>query len=171
MRRRNPTLRILTSTNGMRLDTDAKREAALLADEVLFSIDGVSTPMVRKYQRGGDFDQAYENMRQLVEYRDARGLRLPRILWKYVVFRWNDRKVDIGRALELARDAGVDGLQFTFARSPWYGISWRFFLGSTFRKLGERGGWRFRNVWLRQPTADAGMRNPAIPKGSIPTSV
>ena len=154
VRQHNPTIKILISTNGVHVDTDAKREAALLADDVLFSLDGVTTPMVQKYQRGGDFDRAYENLRRLVEYRDTRGLSRPRIFWKYVVFRWNDRRADIERAVALARDAGVDCLQFTFARSPWHGISWRFFLTATFRNLGERDGWRFRNVWLREPSDD-----------------
>lgn len=148
LRHRNPSMTVLSSTNGLLLDNDPKREAALLLDELLFSIDGVSTPMVQRYQRGGDFDRSYENMRRLVEYRDARGLRRPAIVWKYVVFRWNDRPEDIARALQLAREARVDRLQLIFARNPWYAMSWRFFLSKAFR-VWKRTNWRCRDILLR----------------------
>jgi len=151
LRQHNPQMEILISTNGLLVDTDEKREAALLADHVLFSIDGLDTPMVRRYQRGGDFDRAYENLRNLVRFRNERALARPCIYWKYVVFRWNDRPATIRRAIDLARQAGVDCLQFTFARNPVGGISWRFLLSPRFRSLGVGGGWRFRNVWFREP--------------------
>jgi pyruvate-formate lyase-activating enzyme len=154
LRRSNPAMKILLSTNGLLIDSDAKREAALLVDDLLFSIDGVSTPMVRRYQRGGDFDRAYANMKRVVDYRDVRGLRRPQIVWKYVVFRWNDRPADVARAVELAREAGVDCLQFVFARNPWYAMSWRFFTSKAFRTRGQRSGWRCRDVWLRRPPKD-----------------
>jgi MoaA/NifB/PqqE/SkfB family radical SAM enzyme len=137
IRRHNPRIKILTSTNGLLINTDEKREAALLVDQVLFSIDGVTTPMVRRYQRGGDFDQAYRNLKDLVDFRDRRGLDSPRIEWKYVVFRWNDSRADIRRAIDLARQAGVDAIQFSFARTPLYGISLPFLFSPFFGKLGR----------------------------------
>ena len=148
VRQQNPEIEILVSTNGMLLDTDEKREAALLASHILFSIDGIDTPMLRRYQRGGDFDRSYRNMKDLVEFRNARGLTRPRIDWKYVVFRWNDRPRDIERAIELAREAGVDSIQFTFARTPAHGISWRWLLTPYFRRLGNPDGPRGRVVPL-----------------------
>jgi pyruvate-formate lyase-activating enzyme len=136
IRRHNPQIKILTSTNGLLIDTDEKREAALLVDHVLFSIDGVTTPMVRRYQRGGDFDKAFKNLTDLVAFRNRRGRRAPRIEWKYVVFRWNDSPTDIHRAIELAQEAGVDAIQFLFARTPVYGISLPFLFSPRLRKLG-----------------------------------
>ena len=161
LRQHNPQMEILISTNGLLVDTDDQREAALLADHVLFSIDGIDTAMVRRYQRGGDFDRAYENMRRLVDVRNGRGLGRPCIYWKYVVFRWNDRPATIRRAIELARQAGVDCLQFTFARNPLWGISWRFLLSPWFRSLGTGGGWRFRNVWFSEPVEIGSYPRPA----------
>ncbi|MEN6405956.1 MAG: radical SAM protein [Thermoguttaceae bacterium] len=148
LRLRNPSMHLLSSTNGLLLDTDPKREAALLLDELLFSIDGVSTPMVNRYQRGGDFDRSYENMRRLVEYRDAQGLRRPTIVWKYVVFRWNDHAEDVALALQLARAAHVDRLQLVFARNPWHAMSWRFFTSKAFRTW-KCTNWRCRDIELR----------------------
>jgi len=149
LRRLNPEMELLTSTNGVLLDSDEKRRAAMLVDDILFSIDGISTEMVRRYQRGGDFDRAYANLAGLVRHRDARGLASPRIQWKYVVFRWNDRPSYARRAIELAREAGADAIQFVFARTPAYGISWRFLALPFYRRLGVRDGWRTRCVWLR----------------------
>jgi pyruvate-formate lyase-activating enzyme len=136
IRRHNPHIKILTTTNGLLINTDEKREAALLVDHILFSIDGVTTPMVRRYQRGGDFDKAYKNLKDLVDFRNRRGLASPRIEWKYVVFRWNDSRADIHRAIELAQQAGADAIQFLFARTPLYGISLPFLFSPFFRRLG-----------------------------------
>lgn len=147
LRQLNPTMRLFTSTNGLALDTDAKREAALLLDEMVISLDGVDTAMVRRYQRGGDFDRAYENLRAMAAYRDARGRRRPTILWKYVLFRWNDAPATVRRAIALAEAAGVDGLQLTSSRTPLRGVSWRFHLSPFYRRLAPRQG-RFRHVWL-----------------------
>lgn len=140
IRRYNPDMRIYCSTNGILLDNDDKREAALLMDDVIFSIDGVDTQTVRRYQKGGDFDAAYQRMKELVEFRDARGLSKPRISWRYVVFNWNDRPEELERAQELARAAGVDDLDLEFASTPIYGYSWRARLHPYFRQLGEPEG-------------------------------
>ncbi|MGQ9574268.1 MAG: radical SAM protein [Thermoguttaceae bacterium] len=157
----NPELEILISTNGLLLDSDEKRKAALLADEILFSIDGISTRMVRQYQRGGDFDRAYRNLAELVRFRDRHGRRTPRIHWKYVVFRWNDKPAWIRRAIELARNAGADCIQFVFARTPVYGISWRFLVFGFFRRLGVSDSWRWRYVWLRGDRSGGSGRFPS----------
>jgi MoaA/NifB/PqqE/SkfB family radical SAM enzyme len=152
LRKHNPHLRIIVSTNGLLVDTPEKREAALLTDDICFSIDGTSTPIVRRYQRGGDFDRAYQNLRHFVTFRNGRGLTKPLIQWKYVVFRWNDSRRDIEQAIELAREAGVDSINFTFARTPLHGISLRFFFSPFFRRLGAAGGlrWRMRIVRFSQ---------------------
>jgi MoaA/NifB/PqqE/SkfB family radical SAM enzyme len=148
LRKYCPNIRILTSTNGLLVDCDDRREAALLLDEILFSIDGINTPMVRRYQRGGDFERSYENLKALVAYRNRRRATKPRIVWKYVVFRWNDRRADIERAIALARQAGADAIQFFFARNPAHAISLPFLFSRYFRRLGRPRGWRCRVVEL-----------------------
>ncbi len=143
----NPGLKIVISTNGGVLDSDRKREAALLADHVFFSIDGPDTGTLRKYQAGGCFETAYGNMKDLVRYRAGQRQSRPVIEWKYVLFNWNDRRRMIDRALELAREAGVDAISFWPTRSPWRGISWRYRLLPRFRRLGE-ANWKGREVRL-----------------------
>jgi hypothetical protein len=129
IRRINPGVWITTSTNGMLLDSDEKREAALLLDEMQFSIDGISQRMANKYQRGMDFERTRRNLKALVEYRDSRGATRPAITWKYLLFSWNDRRLYLRQAIEMAREAGADRVLFEPTWSPLYGISLRYRLG------------------------------------------
>ena len=63
-----------------------KRDAALLCENICFSIDGPNEEILQKYQRGGSFNKSYNNMKKLVEYRNSKGLKKPIIEWKYVLF-------------------------------------------------------------------------------------
>jgi hypothetical protein len=132
-----------TSTNGMMIDSDEKREAALLVDRMQISLDGIDQAMAARYQRGIDFAHAYRNMKSLVDYRDTRGLARPQIIWKYLLFWWNDHRQHLQTALELGRQAGVDEMLFEKTVSPYYGISWRYYLG-LLDNLGEKVAEGFR---------------------------
>jgi len=132
----NPGITINTSTNGVLLSTDAQREAALLFDHIQVSLDGMDQQTASRYQRNTDFDRVYENMKQLVAYRDERGLQRPRIIWKYLLFRWNERRKQMLAAVDLARAANVDELWFERTVSPFYGLPWRSYLGFN-RDIGE----------------------------------
>ena len=112
LRRKNPNCRIVISTNGIILNSDARREAALSASHIFFSIAGISDPMLKKYEHFGSYDKAYANMKALVDYRNARGLTLPLLEWKYLLFNWNDHPRTIASAIELAKAAGVDAISF-----------------------------------------------------------
>ena len=148
LRRHNPILHIEVGTNGLLLEGPERQEAALLLDGIHFSIDGVTDRMVRKYQKGGSFAAAYRNMAELVASRDSKGLRRPRIEWKYVLFRWNDKERHVRMAVELAKQAKVDVISFWPARSPVYGISWRYHVRGYFGNIG-RPSWKGREVVLR----------------------
>ena len=39
----------------------------------------------------GSFEKAYDAMKKMVAYRDARGLKQPLLEWKYLLFNWNDQ--------------------------------------------------------------------------------
>ena len=129
LREVNPSFWINTSTNGQYIDSDDKREAALLMDRIHISLDGVDQRMVNRYQRGLDFEAVYHNMKALVEYRDARGRRSPTIIWKYLLFRWTESRRHVLRAVEMARAAGVDRIEFDKTVSPFYGMPIRSYLG------------------------------------------
>jgi pyruvate-formate lyase-activating enzyme len=136
IRTENPTINIAMSTNGVLLDNDEKRKAALLCDHLCFSIDGIDDMTLQKYQRGGDFEKAYKNMKKLVDYRNQFGLEKPTIEWKYLLFNWNDKRRMILKAVEMAKEANIDIVSFWPTRMPVYGISWRYYLDGFYKNIG-----------------------------------
>lgn len=151
----NPELSIKISTNGLLLNTDEKREAALLVDSVAFSIAGIDEDTMQKYQRGGSFSKVYANLKRLVEYREHSGRTVPAIEWKYILFNWNDHETMINRAIELAKEARVDLISFWPTRHPISGISWRYYLKGSYRTLGES---RYGGRTVRFTRPDAALR-------------
>lgn len=143
----NPDIDMYISTNGIYVNNDNKRDAALLLNTVTFSIDGITNEMVNKYQRQSDFTVAYNNMKDLVAYRNGQRKTRPHIEWKYVLFHWNDKKKYIVRAIEMARNAGVDSISFWPTMSPVYGISLRYYLIPFYRRLGVKS-WKGREVFF-----------------------
>lgn len=154
LREKNPDCRIVISTNGIILNTDVKRQAAMYASHILFSIAGVSDEMLKKYERLGSFEKAYANLKALVAYRNAKGLEKPYIEWKYLLFNWNDRRRWIDQAIEMARAAKVDFISFWPTQNPFYGWSYRYRLGM----LNDIGvaSWKGREVDLRSVEARTG---------------
>jgi len=151
LRKKNPDCRIVISTNGIILNTDVKREAALYASQILFSIAGIDEEMVRKYEKLGSFDRAFGNMKALVKYRNARGLAKPVLEWKYLLFNWNDRSATIRRAIQMAKEAGVDIISFWPTNNPFYGYSFRYRLGGL-NRVGVKC-WKGREVDFRSAPA------------------
>ena len=147
LRKKNPDCRIVISTNGMVLTSAAKREAALSASHIFFSIAGISDAMLKKYEHFGSYEKAYANMKALVEYRNSQGLPRPLLEWKYLLFNWNDHPQTIARAIELAKAADVDAISFWPTHNPFYGYSYRYALG----RLNHVGvkSWKGREVDLR----------------------
>jgi len=163
LRNRNPNCRIVISTNGIILNSDAKREAAMSASHLFFSIAGVDDEMLKKYEKLGSFEKAYQNMKALVDYRNAKGLSRPLIEWKYLLFNWNDRRRTIERAIEMAREAHVDAISFWPTNNPYYGFSWRYRLGML-NHVGD-ATWKGREVDLRA------VREPIVGLGTVPVSL
>ena len=147
LRQKNPNCIIIISSNGIVLNTDARREAALSASRIFFSIAGVNEPMLKRYEHNGNFQKAYDNMKSLVAYRNARGLTSPMLEWKYLLFNWNDHPQTIARAIEMAKVAGVDMISFWPTHNPFFGYSYRYALG----RLNHVGvpSWKGREVDLR----------------------
>jgi pyruvate-formate lyase-activating enzyme len=163
LRHKNPNCRIVISTNGIVLNNDVKREAALHASQILFSIAGIDDAMLKKYERYGNFDKAFNNLKALVKFRNDRGLTSPILEWKYLLFNWNDRRSYILRAIEMAREIGVDIISFWPTNNPFYGYSFRYRLG----RLKDIGVscWKGREVDLRKvfgvrPSSEAATSDP-----------
>ena len=111
LREINPEADISTSTNGALIDNSEKVAAALLFDLIFFSIDGINTEMQNKYQRGANFEKIMENVKMIVKERGSS--TKPILVWKYVVFSWNDNVEYINKVFEKAVGIGFDKIQFT----------------------------------------------------------
>jgi uncharacterized Fe-S cluster-containing radical SAM superfamily protein len=151
IRKYNPDTTLIVSTNGIFIEGENKTQAAMMFDEIYFSIDGSSQEAVEKYQVGGNFEKSIKNMKQLVKHRDEQQLAKPLIEWKYVVFEWNDSEDEINRAISLAEDANVDRISFLRGGMPGgKGVSRRYDVSSFFRQIGD-ASWKGRELIFRTP--------------------
>lgn len=137
LRNDNKSLKIVTSTNGVLLDSYEKMHSALLIDHILFSIDGTNQKELTNYQRGGNFDQAFKNMAKLVQMRDEEGV-INTIEWRYVLFRGNDRPSQIKCAIELAEKAKVDIISFIPGSAAFYNRSILYRFHPFYKYLGTQ---------------------------------
>jgi len=154
LKKYNPNTPIYVSTNGLLLNRENKREAALKMDYVFISLDGATNESVRKYQAGGNFEITYKNAKELIRLRNSRNLVKPVIEWKYVVFNWNDSEAEIEKAVELARAANFDLLSFWAGDGSPAQISTRFINHEYFKKLGS-ASWKGREFDFRKENAPA----------------
>ena len=153
LRQKNPDAYIRVSTNGILLNTDAKREAALNLSDIQFSVHGISDAMCEKYMMRGSFEKAFDAMKKMAAYRDVHGLKKPFLEWKYLLFNWNDHPKTITCAIEKAKEAGMDIISFWPTHNPFYGMSWRYHLG-LLNHVGVKT-WKGREVFLRVKEGEA----------------
>ena len=110
-----PATTVAISTDGMQVREAV--EAAIvqeqLVDWLIFSIDGCDEESYRRYRVRGSFDTAFANLVRF--HRHARGTSI-RVIWQYVVFRWNDRDDQFQRALKMAEEYGIP-IHFDFAHT------------------------------------------------------
>ncbi len=128
----NETMLIHCSTNGIPLRDESKQREVIETgvDEVLFSVDGASQEIYERYRVGGDFGTVLMTMESMVRLRDSLGLDKPRIMWRYILFSWNDSDEEMDRARRLARDIGVDSFSWLLTTHPPEMASRRFAPGS-----------------------------------------
>lgn len=129
---KNPYCYVMSSTNGHFFQTEKKLRDALLSgvDSFFFSIDGTHQESYEKYRQGGDFQVAYDAMKNMVKMRNQIGRTRPLIIWGYILFEWNDSPEEMQRARELAKEAGVDYLAWHLNAGPPEISSKRYHIGS-----------------------------------------
>jgi len=135
MRLQFPYAQFVSSSNGSLLQGKEKVLAALMMDDLNFTIPGTNQASVERYQIGQNFDLAYRNMCETVRQRNEAADGSTVIIWKYLIFKWNDSDECILEAVRLAHKAGVDILRFVVCLSPIHAISLRY-LGR--QSLGEK---------------------------------
>jgi hypothetical protein len=116
-----PDLFLEIATNGVLLDTPEKRAMLMRAgiDYLVFSIHGSSQETVQKYMTPKfKFQRLLDILRDLVTIRSVSALKKPLLIWKYLLFEWNDSDAEIDRARRLSKEIGLDGLQFCLVGYP-----------------------------------------------------
>ena len=121
---------VWTTTNGLPLDSEERLKKCVESgiDLVIFSIDGASQDTYHKYRRGGGFQQAYANMKNLVRLRNEMRSPTPRVIWQYILFRWNDSDEEMEKAVRMSEEAGADELLWTLTRFPVFSFSKKYLL-------------------------------------------
>ncbi|NOT70163.1 MAG: sulfotransferase family 2 domain-containing protein [Hyphomicrobium sp.] len=120
LKTQNPNIILMTSTNGMPLSKprnfDGVRESGI--DEIMFSIHGTSNDSCQKYMgQAFSFETALDGMRRVAGLRKDYGLKL-KLLWRYLLFEWNDTAQEIATAQRIACEIGIDELHFTLTGGP-----------------------------------------------------
>ena len=92
-------------------------------DEIMVSCDGVDQKSYVQYRIGGRVDRPIQFMRDAVR---LAGPELQLVIWKYILFEWNDHPDEIFRAQVLAQELGVAAILFVYTHSK--GKSQRFTL-------------------------------------------
>jgi pyruvate-formate lyase-activating enzyme len=110
-----PKTTIAISTDGMQIleAIEATIIRERLLDWIIFSVDGCDAATYQRYRVRGEFDVAFGNLVRF--HRNAAGSGI-RVIWQYVVFRWNDRDDQLKRAIEMAERLGIT-ICFDFAHT------------------------------------------------------
>jgi len=80
-------------------------------DQIIYAIDGMDQASYAPYRVHGDFEQAHAFMRRFSAAARARDRKIDTV-WKYVLFRHNDRPEQLLAAQALALEAQVTELRF-----------------------------------------------------------
>ena len=83
-------------------------------DEIYVSCDGVFQDNYQQYRVGGKVEKVF---RFMAEAKEARGKRKQALIWKYILFEFNDGDEEIRAAQDKAQELGVDALLFVFTHS------------------------------------------------------
>jgi len=129
---RNPDVFILTSTNGHFFHTDERRQSVLDSgiDAMIFSVDGANQDSYARYRVNGRFDRVVESIRELARMKKEQGRDRPALIWRYILFEWNDSPAEMDEARRLAREVGVDHLAFHLNGVEIMQASKRYYVGS-----------------------------------------
>lgn len=76
--------------------------AALVAsglDTLVVSLDGASPESYARYRIGGDFALVLANIGKLAAAREKAGSKTPRIIWQFLVNRYNEHEIAIARRM------------------------------------------------------------------------
>jgi len=98
--------------------TSARADALLSSGLGMISValDGATSETYARYRVGGSFPRVLENLQLLVRRKEALGLELPFIEWRFLLFRHNQHQIEAAK--RLAQELGVDILEFSPGFAP-----------------------------------------------------
>jgi organic radical activating enzyme len=106
----NAVQRLITSGN---FEYQAATQGEWI-DEIMVSCDGLDQASYEQYRIGGHADRAIQFMRDAP--RTVHG-RQQSMIWKYILFEYNDSDDEIRRAQQLAQELAVHAMLFVFTHS------------------------------------------------------
>ena len=132
MRRQCPTVEVFTSTNGIPLAQQRRAEKVVASaiDHIVFTISGIDQESYAKYHVNGKIDAALKGLENVCRAKKANNAQKPRIVLRYLVFRWNDSDAELDRAIAKAAELGVDQLSFYLTHVPENSASFRLSPGT-----------------------------------------
>lgn len=107
-----PNMHLTVSTNGMLINRSKQLEAALLFNTITVSLDGINDATVEQFQNGSKFSTVISNVKELSRIKNERDLATPILIWKIVLFPWNDNEEYIEEAFLSALKYGFQKLHF-----------------------------------------------------------
>lgn len=117
----NNKIHISIATNLLMLNTKNKiTDIVRIQPDVLYiSLHGYDQSSTEKYMgKNCDFIKTINIMKDIINYRNELKQNLPLVIWKYLLFNWNDDDEHIETAIAIAKENNIDYLGFDFA----YGI-------------------------------------------------
>ncbi len=96
-------------------------------DKIIASVDGARQSSYERYRKGGDLQKALNFMRHIVSYKKLKRMNTPQVVWKYILFEWNDSDEEIIEAQRYADEIEVDEILFVRTRMPDPGYSTKYF--------------------------------------------
>lgn len=111
----NPRINLIISTNLLPLNNDEKIKNLVKAQPtmIIVSLHGSNPENTAKYMGPrSDFHRALQIMKKIIAERDRLKLTLPYVIWKYILFHWNDSDEEINEAKALKKEHNIDYLGF-----------------------------------------------------------
>lgn len=127
-----PGVRIVTSTNGIPLAKASRAEKVVLSavDSMTFTIGGITQQSYSRYHANGQIGLALQGLQNICEAKARQGSTKPAVIWRYLVFRWNDSEPEIDAAIALSKLYGVDQFCLYLTHMPPNSSSYRLSPGS-----------------------------------------
>lgn len=113
--RENPGIDLIIATNLLPLNKKEKIIDLVRAQPnmIIVSLHGVNQESLVKYMgTQASFKRAMSIMKQVIAERNRLGLTLPIVIWKYIIFNWNDSDEELEKAKYLAKKHNIDYLGF-----------------------------------------------------------